>query len=48
MSIGSLASSLIKKRTCTIVFDCLSNNISELFDKYFEEMDHIHATIRFQ
>ena len=38
------ASSLIKKRACTIVLNCLSNNICEMFDKYFEEMDHKHAT----
>ena len=37
-------SSLIKKRACTIVFDCLGNNICELFEKYFQEMDHKQAT----
>ena len=37
------ASSLIKKRAFTIVFDCVSNNICELFEKYFEETDHKHA-----
>ena len=33
-----------KKKACTIVFDCLSNNVCELFKKYFEEMDHKHTT----
>ena len=33
-------SSLIKKRVCTIVFDCLSNDICELFEKYFEKTDY--------
>ena len=37
-------SSLIKKRAGTIVFDCLSKNICELFEKYFKETDHKFAT----
>ena len=37
-------SNLINKRACTTVFDCLSNNISELFEKYFEEIDHKYTT----
>ena len=37
-------SSLIKKRACTLVFDCLNNNICELFEKYFEKTDHKYAT----
>ena len=35
---------LFKKRACTIVFDCLSNNICEIFEKYFEQMCRKHAT----
>ena len=37
-------SSLIKQRACTIVFDCLNNNICELFEKYFEKTEHKYAT----
>ena len=37
-------SSLIKKRVCTMVFDCLNNNICELFENYFERRDHKYAT----
>ena len=37
-------SSLVKKRACTVVFDCQGNNICELFETYFEETDHRHAT----
>ena len=36
-------SSLIIKRACTMVFDCLNNNICELFEKYFEKTDHKYA-----
>ena len=36
--------SLIKRRACSIVFDCLNNNICELFQNYFEETDHKYAT----
>ena len=27
-----------------MVFDCLNNNICELFEKYFEKTDHKYAT----
>ena len=37
-------SSLIKKRACTIVFDCLNNNICEVFENYFEKRDNKYAT----
>ena len=30
-------SGLIKKRACTVVFECLIDNICELFEKYFEK-----------
>ena len=37
-------SNLMKKKVCIIIFDCPSNNICELFEKYFEKTDARHAT----
>ena len=36
-------SNFINKRACIMVLDCLSNNVCELLEKYFEEMDQKYA-----